>query len=97
MRWTHVLTFLEDAEQTQTRDKEEWIDAISFSTDKPRMEYCEFQNGTNICIRAVQGHSYGGAINPNLFSLKQVLLNWNEHTIRTGSSSNYKSILQNGL
>ena len=37
------------------------------------------------------------AINPNLFSLKQILLKWKEHVFHTGSSSNYKNILQNGL
>ena len=58
---------------TQTWNEEDWIDELSRATDKPRMEYCEDQNGTILSIRALQGHSQGVAINPNLFSLKQIL------------------------
>ena len=72
--------------------EENWIDVLSRSTDKPRMEYCEDQNGTIICTRALQGRSHGVAIDPDLFSLKQTPLNWKEHIFHTGSSSNYKSI-----
>ena len=39
-------TLMEDAEQTSTRNKENWIDALSRSTDKPRMDNCQGQNGT---------------------------------------------------
>ena len=44
-------------------------------TDKPRMEHCVDQNGMIIHFRALQNHSQGFAINTDLFSLKQVLLN----------------------
>ena len=37
------------------------------------------------------------AINPDLISLEQIQLNWKEHIFHTGSSSNCKSILENGL
>ena len=47
-------------------------------------------------IRAVQGHSHGVTINPT-FSLKETPLSWKEHMLHTGSSSNYKSIQENGL
>ena len=55
----HVLRLMKDAEQTYTWNKENWTDALSRSTDKPRMEHCEDQNGTVIYNRAVQGHSLG--------------------------------------
>ena len=61
IRWTHVL-ILEDAEQTQTWNKEDWIDAHSRSTDKPRRESCEDQNGLIIYFSALQGHSHDVAI-----------------------------------
>ena len=35
VRWTHVVTLLEDAEDW---NKEEWIAVLSRSSDKPRME-----------------------------------------------------------
>ena len=47
--------------------KENWIHALSRSTDKPRIKNCEAQNGTMFYIRASQGHSHGVTINPTLF------------------------------
>ena len=79
VRWDHVLTNMPSAEQTQYWDKEEWIDALGRSAEKPRIEYCEDQNGTIIYIRAVQGHSHGARINPTVFSSTKIPLNWKEH------------------
>ena len=57
------------------------VDVLSRSTDKPRMNYCEDKmERISTYIRALQGHSHGVAINPGLFFLKQILLNWKEHT-----------------
>ena len=36
---------MEHAEQTQNWDKEDWIDALSRSIDRPRMNYCGDQHG----------------------------------------------------
>ena len=82
VRSTYVLSLLEDAED---RHKEEWIEALGRSTDKPRKEYCE-----------EQGHSQGVANNPNLFSLKQVPLGWKEHIFHTGSSFKHNSVPEKG-
>ena len=57
--WSHVLTLLEDAEQTQNCDRKKWIDALGRSIDKPRMEHCEGQHETIIYVRAAQGHNHG--------------------------------------
>ena len=73
-----------------------WIDALGRPTDISRMQYCEDQNGTIIYMRAVQGHSHGAKMNPNSFSLTKILISWREHMFRTGSYSNFKSILENG-
>ena len=91
IRWTHVLTPMEDTEQTW--NKVEWIDALCRSTNKPRIEYCEDKNGISIFLRAVQGHCHSVTINPALLSLKETLLSWKEHVFHTGSSSNKKSIM----
>ena len=56
VRWSHALTRMEEAGQSQTGNKEDWIHALCRSTDKPRVEYCEDQNGTIISIRALQDH-----------------------------------------
>ena len=78
-QWANALSLLKDAEHTQDWKKARWIDVLGRSTDKPRMEYCEEQLGTIRYIRALQGHSHGVAINPNLFSSKQVPFVWKEH------------------
>ena len=78
-QWANVLSLLKDAEHTQDRKKARWIDVLGRSTDKPRMEHCEEQSGTIRYIRALQGHSHGVAIHPNLFSSKQVPFVWKEH------------------
>ena len=50
-----VLTRMEDAEQTHNCNTEDWIDVLSRSTEKPRMEYCEAnKNGTLVYFRAVK-------------------------------------------
>ena len=64
--------------------------AVGRSIDKPRMVYCEDHNGTILYIRALQGHSHGVAISPNLFSVKQIPKGWKEHVLHTGSSSTNK-------
>ena len=60
----------------------------------PEWSFVRGQNGTIMYIRAVQGHSHGVAINPHLFSLKTIPLNWKEHAFHTGSSSNNKSVFE---
>ena len=58
---------MEHVGETQKWNTDDWIDALSRSTDKPIVEYCENQNGTTVHIRAVQGHSLGANINPTSF------------------------------
>ena len=89
VRRGHVLTLMEDAEQTRTWNKENWIDALGRSIDKLIMEFCEDRNGTMICIRALQGHIQDQS--NVIFSLTKIPLNWKEHIFHTGSPSNYKS------
>ena len=40
------MTNVPSAEQTQYWSEEKWVDAVGRPTDKPRLEYCEDQNGT---------------------------------------------------
>ena len=61
VRWSHVLTFLED---TEDWNKEKWIGRSQFVLLSNHHEYCEDQHGTIIYIRALQVHSHGVAINP---------------------------------
>ena len=84
------------AEQTQYLDNEKGIDAPGRSTDKPRMEFCEDQNGSIIYIRAAHGHSHGARITPTLLSVTKIPLIWKEPLFSTDTSSNYESILENG-
>ena len=90
---TFCQSLLEGAEDW---NKEKSIDGLGRSSDKPRMECCEGQSGTIIYIRAVQGHSHGVTINPNMFSLRQIPLNWKDHIFHTEICCNYESVLQYG-
>ena len=83
VRWAYILSLLEGAEDW---NKEKSFDGLGRSSGKPRMECCEDQNGTIIYIRAVQGHSHGVTINPNMFSLREIPLNWKDHTHSTRRS-----------
>ena len=67
VRWDHVLTSTPSAEQTHHWDTEKWSDTLGRSGDKPRMEYCDDQNGTIMYNRAVQEHGHGAKINPTFF------------------------------
>ena len=40
------MTNVPSAEQTQYWSEEKWVDAVGRPTDKPKMEYCDDQNGT---------------------------------------------------
>ena len=97
VRWTHVWTRMKDAEETQNCNKEDWIDAHSRSTDKPRIEYCANQKHQRLCIRVVQGHSHDVAVNPNLFSCEKDTVELEGTHIPHGQLLQLQSILENGL
>ena len=69
---------MEDAEQTQTQNKE--IGLAHSIVPPANTEHCEDQHGTIVYVGALQSHSQGVAINPDLFSSKQISLKWKEHT-----------------
>ena len=61
------------------------------------MEYCEDQKWNDYshsCSTRPQSWCYNQS---KLVSLKEIPFSWKEHIFHTGSSSDYKSILENGL
>ena len=76
---------MEDAKETQNRDKEKWIDALqSFHRQNPEWSVVRpKKKKTIIYIRAVQGNSHDVTMNQNLFYLRQTPLSSMEHKIHT--------------
>ena len=75
------------AEQSQNRDTEKWVDALSRFSDKPGM-FCEDRGGTIIHIRAVQGHDHGAELNP-IFLIERDAVELERTHVPHGSSSNF--------
>ena len=76
--------------------RDNWIDALSRSTDKPIMEYCEYKNGAISYNRAFPRPQSWSCNEANNVLIETVTVEL-AGTLHTGSSSNYKSILENGL
>ena len=75
VRWTPVLTLMEDAEQTPNWNKKDWIDALSRSTDKSKYGVWWGPKTERVSIRVQYTAIVTGfKINSNLVSLKQIPL-----------------------
>ena len=75
------LTLLEDAEEWNTEKGLTYAVFLPTNREKSIVR----KNGTNINIRALQGHNHGVAIDLALFSWMKIPLNWKEHIFHTGS------------
>ena len=73
-----------------------WLMLIHEGSNKMRFEYCE-DNNESLFLRAIQGHSGGTPINPDLMNYTLIPYNWKEHIYHTGISWNCQSILGSGL
>ena len=57
-------------------DDEAWIQIIFEGSTKKRMEYCKNEDGTLHCSRAIQGHSGGIPIEPELMNYVSIFCKW---------------------
>ena len=62
-----------------------------------RFEYCEHSKSSLIYIRAIQGHTGGNKIAPELMGHVAIPYNRKELVFHRGCSFNIKSILETGL
>ena len=74
-----------------------WIQLIQQGSSKKRIEYCLDDNKSLCYLRAIQGHSGGIPIRPEMMGYTFVSHNWKEYIFQRGTSWNFQSILVSGL
>ena len=81
----------------QDFNDEVWLQKIFEGSSKKRIEYCKNKDGTLCYLRAIQGHSGGIPIEPELMGYVKIPRNWKKYTYHRGLSWNFQSILGKGL
>ena len=98
VRWTPVLTLMEDAEQTPNWNKKDWIDALSRSADNSKYGVWWGPKRNEYLYACSTLPLSRGLKSIQTWSLwNRYRWNWKEHIFHTASSSKYKSIQGNGL
>ena len=65
-------------------------------SNKTRLQYCQNSCNTLLCIRAIQGHTGGDLMEPELMGRAAVPFNWIQFPLHRGCSFNLKPILEVG-
>ena len=71
-----------------------WLDAMSAASDRVRFEICLDPHGEPQYIRSIQGQSGVPGIDQHYFTLLEIPHAWKIHIYRTGSSHDYRSIVE---
>ena len=66
----------------------QWRNLIHRGSDKPRFQYCLDPNENLMYIRAIQGHSGGALIDPELLNYVEIPFGWKEHLHHVEGSLN---------
>ena len=74
-----------------------WLNTLSTASDKIRLECCPDSHKEPQYIRSIQGHSGAPRIDPTFFTLLGNPYAWKVFIYRTGSSNNYRSIVEGEL
>ena len=82
--WSNSLGI--DTSETEICVLEAWRRYLQF-------QYCQNYCNTLLCIRALQGHTGGDLIEPELMGHVAILFNWNNFLFHRGCSFNFQSIL----
>ena len=85
--------------QQGARDFDEgfWLHLIHEGSNKKRLECCKDNNGSLCYLRAIQGHSGGIPISPELMNHTLIPYKWKEYIFHRGISWNFRSILESGI
>ena len=75
----------------------DWLQNIYEGSSKTRFEYCTDSKNSLLYLRAIQGHTGGHIIVPELMNHLEIPYNWREFVFHRGCSFNMKSILETGL
>ena len=74
-----------------------WLHLIHEGSNKRRLEWCKDNNGSLCYLRAIQGHSGGIPISPELMNHTLIPYKWKEYIFHRGISWNFRSILVSGI
>ena len=77
--------------------EKDWLRHIYEGSNKTRFEYCENSKKSLMYIRAIQGHTGGNMIAPELMGHVAIPCNWKEFVLHGGCSLNIKSIVETGI
>ena len=75
----------------------DWLQHIHEGSNKMRFQYCISSKSSLLYIRAVQGHTGGNLIAPELMGHVAIPYKWKEFLFHRGCSFNVTSILKSGL
>ena len=76
---------------------EQWLRLVHEGSSRTRFDYCEDSTKSLACFRAIQGHSGGIPIDPELMVYIRIPDNWKGFFFHRGRSFSIQSILENGL
>ena len=74
--------FCRDHENASTWTIPEWLDLLRAGSDKKRFQYCFHSDGFIDYMRAIQGHSGGSKVDPQLLDNVQIPYRWSEYSSR---------------
>ena len=74
-----------------------WLEMLTTASNKMRFEYGFDARREPHFMRSIQGRSGVPEVNPKLLTLLEIPYEWKTQFYHTGSSKNYRSIIQGGL
>ena len=97
--WDSIKSLVRKFAYEGARDfsDEAWLQKIFEGSTKKRIEYCEDKHGILGYFRAIQGHSGGIPMEPELMGYVFILRNLKSYTFHRGLSWTFQSILGHGL
>ena len=99
VHWNAVVPSLRKAIQKSGWRKfsdTDWLQHIYEGSNKMRFQYCINSKNSLLYIRAIQGHTGGNFIAPELMGHVDVPYKWKEFLFHRGCSFNVTSILTSG-
>ena len=76
---------------------QQWLRFVHEGSSKTRIEYCEDSKNSLAYFRAIQGHTGGIPIDPELMECIRIPFNWKRFIYHRLCSFTIQSILENGL
>ena len=100
VHWSSLLMVLRrdfEREGARTFSDSPWLGYIHRGSNTPRFQCSANSNNHRLYVRAIQGHSGGDLIDPELLNHVAIPPRWKEYFYHVGSSFTVNSIPQAGL